>query len=148
MIQTRAWPHAQHLAGDSREDEWRGKHEALLAAAESRGEGRKATAGAAERRGVKDPGQGTEIINGFLHPQHASKCFMSRCHSSESNIPRRAQRFVQGEQSAESVLFQHLPAESGLGQGRSGGRPQLEAAAICKKPHNLLSTYFFHFTLL
>lgn len=71
MIQTRARPHVQHLAGYSREDGWRGKHEALLAAAESRQEGRKATAGATERGGVKDPGRGSEIINGFLHPQNA-----------------------------------------------------------------------------
>lgn len=90
MIQTRARPHTQHLAGDSREDGWRGKHEALLVAAEGRGEGRKATAGASERRRVKDPGQGTEIIDGFLHPQHACKCFMSHCHSSKSSIPCRA----------------------------------------------------------
>lgn len=89
---------------------------------------------------MKDPGQGTEIINGFLHPQHACKCFIACCHSSKPSVPLRAQRFVQGKQPAEAALSQHLPAESGLGQGRSGGRPQLEAVAVCKKSHNLLST--------
>ena len=97
---------------------------------------------------MKDPGRGTEIINGFLNPQHACKCFISRCHSSESSVPRRALQFVQGKRPAEAALSQHLPAESGLGQGRSGGRPQLEAVAVRKKSHNLLSNYFLHFTLL
>ena len=110
MIQTRARPHAQHLAGDSREDGWQGKHEVLLAAAESRQEGRKANAGATERSRVKDPGQGTKIINGFLHAQDACKCFISHCHSSESSVPHRARQFVQGKRPAEAALSQHLPA--------------------------------------
>lgn len=97
---------------------------------------------------MKDPGQGTEIINGFLHPQQACKCFMSHHYLSKSNVPLRSQQFVQGKQLEKAVLCQHLPAESALGQGRSGGRPQLEAVAVCKKSHNLLSNYFLHLTLL
>lgn len=41
MIQTRAWPHVQHLTGDRQEDGWQRKHEGLLAAAGTSGEGRK-----------------------------------------------------------------------------------------------------------
>lgn len=96
---------------------------------------------------MKDPGRGTEIINGFLYPLCLQVLYISLplvgviCSLQGTVV-------CAGEWAGRGCALLESPRREWAWTGQVWGRPLLESVAVHKKSHNLLFNYFLHFTLL